>query len=229
MYAQDYDETIVPWRNCPTRAQDDSAGLPTCTTSDVQLPYIWVTSLMPYMKSRQIMFCPSFSPANIGKAMDQADCDGNGSPGSGSAGYIPPNTAKPNTGGGAGYISHYGIAFALKGGTGTQADPYYDFPGSGWLIDPTSGKYTYSARTLASIVEPARSTNISDGVTVYLTSIDRIGTAMGCEARYEHKGNSGGNFSFLDGHSKMIIGNSQRYLDQDAAGNYYMRYHTGNK
>ncbi len=227
MYVQDYDETIVPWRNCPTSNNGQAAGLQTCTTADAALPWLWVTTLNPYIKSVPVRFCPSFNPQAIGDAMDQADCDGTGSPGSGSAGYIPPLTTKPNTGGGAGYISHYGIAFAVFAGTGTTADPIYDYPGSGWTT--VAGTYTFSGRTLASVVEPARTANISDGVTCYVTSADRIGTAFGCEARYEHKGRTGGNFTFLDGHSKFIIGNAERYLDKDNTGLYYKRYFTASK
>ena len=228
MYTQDYDETIVPWRNCPTSNNGNAAGYQTCTTAAQAVPNLWVNLLNPYIKSAAVRFCPSFNAAAVGAAMDQADCDGTGSPGSGSAGYIPPLATAPNTGGGAGYVSHYGIAFAVMvAGTPTSAG--YDYPGSGWYTDPTTSMYTFSNRSLASIVEPARTANISDALTVYVTSVDRIGTAFGCEARYSHKGRTGGNFTFMDGHSKFILGNAERYWDKDAAGNYYERYFSANK
>ncbi len=226
MYAQDYDETIVPWRACPTVSRDASANIAPCNTALLALPTIWANTLQPYIKNYNLMFCPSWSQDKVGKAMDQADCDGDGSIGSGRAGYIPPKSSAPDFGAGPGIVSHYGIAFALRGGSGTDADPYYDFPGSGWISD---GTYHFQARTLASIAESARTANIGDALTVFVTHVDRIGTALGCEARYMHKGESGGNFCFIDGHSKYIIGNSQRYHDTDASGVVYMRYHTGDR
>ena len=88
---------------------------------------------------------------------------------------------------------------------------------------------TSTPRTFASVVESARVANISDGATVYLNDRDRIGTMMGCEARFRHSGQSGGNFTFLDGHAKYIVGNSQRYHDKDSNGCVYMRYHTADR
>ena len=230
MYAQDYDETIVPWRGCPTLASADPNAV-LCTTAADAAKASWAELLFPYLKNRQILFCPSFSADRTAKGMEQEDCDLAGS----SKPYFPPKSTAPDLGGGPGYISHYGIAFAANhtedysGDAGCkEADPYYDFPGSGWTYD-TAGTYYFHARSLASVTEPARTTNISDGATVWLNDRDRIGTMMGCEARYRHNGESGGNFTFIDGHSKYIIGNSQRYHDTDANGCIYMRYHSGDK
>jgi prepilin-type processing-associated H-X9-DG protein len=225
MYGQDYDESIVPWRACNRRVT--TTGIPSsCPTAAEAAPTIWTFLLEPYLKSYSIYFCPSFSASGTAKAMDQADCDGDGSANSGANGYIPGLGTAPNYGAGPGYMSHYGIAFAITGGTGdSPSDPLYDFPGSGWVGNPS----TFQGRSFASIVEPARSTNISDGITVWLSTADAIGTAMGCEARYRHKGESGGNFSFVDGHSKYLKGNSQRYVQQGADGKWFMTYHTANR
>src|SRR5437660_1714053 len=76
MYSQDYDETIIPWCVVNRSVYDISVQEPAC----------WVNLIQPYIKNKQILFCPSFNEAQTAKAMDDADCDGNGSPGSGSSG-----------------------------------------------------------------------------------------------------------------------------------------------
>ena len=234
MYAQDYDETIVPFRACPRSPVPGEPNAVLCTTVDLAIPQTWTETLQPYLKNHQLLFCPSFSEATTMKAMDEKDCDGDGTPTSGSRGYLPPKAGSKDFGGGPGYLSHYGIGFSAKPlPSDTQCSdefPYYDFPGSGWdTKDGTLATYYYHARTLASVNEPARTANISDAFTAIRTGGTSIGTAMGCEARYRHSGNSGGNFSFLDGHSKYIVGNAQRYHDKDSAGCVYMRYFSGDK
>src|SRR5215831_3090292 len=104
MYSQDYDETVIPW--CVI----DRGLYPI----DVQEPACWVNLIQPYIKNKQLLFCPSYNEAMTAKAMDQADCDGDGTPGSGSTGWLPPVR----------YLAHYGIAFHLVGGGCTQDAPY---------------------------------------------------------------------------------------------------------
>lgn len=211
MYAQDYDETIIPWE-VVNRNQ---------YPLDAQLTGVWTTTIQPYVKSTQILYCPSFSDAKTAQAMDQADCDGDGTAGSASTGWAPPGTtAGPLKNG---YLAHYGIAFHGVFGSCTQSDPHAYYPGS---------DFSYQ-ETLASIVEPARTANIGDALTIVRKSGAspgglRISTAFGCEARYRHK-NSGGNFSFLDGHSKYINNNPERHLAQDGAGCWYEEFFSADK
>ena len=61
MYAQDYDEIIIPWEIV------DRSIYPI----DVQLLGAWTTLIQPYIKNQQILFCPSFSEINTARAMDQ--------------------------------------------------------------------------------------------------------------------------------------------------------------
>jgi prepilin-type N-terminal cleavage/methylation domain-containing protein/prepilin-type processing-associated H-X9-DG protein len=211
MYSQDYDETIIPWEIV------DRAIYPL----DVQLNGVWTTTIQPYVKNTQILYCPSFSEARTAQAMDQSDCDGNGSPGSGSASWAPPGTTTGPLKNG--YLAHYGIAFHGVFGSCTQSDPHAYYPGT---------DYAYQ-ETLASVVESARTANIGDSLTVVRISGAspgglRIGTAFGCEARYRHK-NSGGNFSFLDGHSKYINNNPERHLKQDGQGCWYEEFFSADK
>src|SRR5579864_2193556 len=56
MYAQDYDESIVPWRSCNTIPTTGGAG-PSCTTALEEVPYIWTNLLQPYIKNYNIFFC----------------------------------------------------------------------------------------------------------------------------------------------------------------------------
>src|SRR5258708_27384968 len=89
---------------------------------DVQIASSWHVTIQPYIKSQQILLaCPSFDLAKHGRGMDQADCDGDGTPGSAS-GYLS----------GATVFSHYGITFAVHGGSCTPDAPYFSFAGSSW-------------------------------------------------------------------------------------------------
>src|ERR1051325_1998442 len=166
MYAQDYDEIIIPWVIINRNAYP----------VDQQIPACWVSLVQPYIKNQQILFCPSFSAANTAKAMDQADCDGDGTLGSASPTWIPPTPT--NTYGYLrnGYLAHYGIAFHLEGYGCTQSAPAVYYPG-------TDNTFQES---LAAVVAPARTANIGDSFTVVRgrPSPGGIGisTAFGCEA-----------------------------------------------
>jgi prepilin-type N-terminal cleavage/methylation domain-containing protein/prepilin-type processing-associated H-X9-DG protein len=207
MYMQDYDETIMFWRNVPTTA-----------TLQQQIAGAWCNVLQPYIKNgekstvadalankapRGVMACPSFNEANFKKAMDDPNCDGAGT----AAIYFPQRSM----------LAHYGMAFFLKQGTGaTIADAIYAFPGSGW-----SGTTPFTV-SMSAVVRPAETTNIGDDVTIVRQSIDRVSTAFGCEAALSH--HEGGNFAFLDGHAKFIKGNIERYRKQNGAGLWYLQY-----
>ena len=91
MYSQDYDETILPWET----ARD-------ADPLDVQVAGAWSSTIQPYLKNTQLLFCPSFNEQRTSTASDDIVCDGDGTPGSGAKarGELPP----------AKYLSHYGIA-----------------------------------------------------------------------------------------------------------------------
>jgi len=202
MYAQDYDEAVVPWLT--------PAGPPRPTRS-------WVGLLQPYIRNggeagpKGIFVCPSFSKDRFLAAADKLECDGSGSPGS--SGLSPYFDGTPE------FYAQYGITFQMSApyGTGTQQDPYGWFAGS--LAYPAaSGGLT---RYLPEIPKPAETALVTDGVTIYNPNIGWVITA-GCEAADMHQG--GGTHIFLDGHAKWIARNSQRYLVQGTDGKYYQRY-----
>src|SRR5260370_32950282 len=63
MYAQDYDENIMP--NFVTNRW--------LTNQVQQIAGSWHVIIQPYIKNEQILFCPSFSLAKHAAGMDQAD------------------------------------------------------------------------------------------------------------------------------------------------------------
>ena len=218
MYAQDYDEVILP----SNTAKGGAAGDPI----DVQVAGSWVNILQPYIKNKQIMFCPSFSEGATEKAVDAADCDGDGTAGSRESNYAPNELPPPDN---TYFLSHYGIA--RNAGFYSIADscskdgvyPYSNYPGSGWSDDNA----TWSNRTLASVVEVARTANITDAYTVISKDKKYVKARFGCEGRFRHKGD-GANLTFLDGHSKYVQGNPEKKIKYNADGCAYEEYFTGN-
>jgi prepilin-type N-terminal cleavage/methylation domain-containing protein/prepilin-type processing-associated H-X9-DG protein len=216
MYAQDYDEQIIPWLTCEYTGSG-CGGRPRNERT-------WVWRMQPYIKSgepsineatpRGPMACPSFNVSRYLKASDAADCDGDGTPGSG----VPPSVFPPLD-----FYAQYGIAFEMLNlaGSGTQADPYWQFPGSRNYPAAISGTGYPLNRSLAEVVRPAETALISDGISV--VSGGSFWTSMGCEAALMHQ--EGGNLVFLDGHAKRIPRNNERYLAQRSDGKWYKLYH----
>jgi len=202
MYGQDYDETIVPWW---TSEVTTTANVWTRSWVGKTQPYIKNGSVNPNQKVAQgIVACPSFGWPKFVLAADAADCDG--------AGAVDTWQGLLRE-----FWSQQGMAFGVPGeqGSGTQADPYWAFPGSNNYGTPIT-------RSFADIVRPAETAIVSDGVSLWLTN-GQVWITFGCEAAEMHQ--QGGNFVFLDGHAKRIPRNSQRYLDKKADGTYFMRYH----
>jgi prepilin-type N-terminal cleavage/methylation domain-containing protein/prepilin-type processing-associated H-X9-DG protein len=224
MYAEDYDENIVPW--IQTFAQ------PTPVPS---WQILWNGLLNPYVKSTLNMstqkqvdsagqhivsqnalgmyYCPDWNPSTFAQSMDSADCDGNGTPGSASTGWMPPDYV----------LANYGIAFNVSceaSPCGVPNNPAYSFPGAG----PTgTAPGDFQNFALAEVQQPARTTNIGDGFTGGIEyGGGNIGITFGCESAQVHHG--GSNFAFMDGHAKYLKGNIQRYETLGTDGLYYMTY-----
>jgi len=202
MYAQDFEEAIAPWISCGASL---GCGNPT------RAERLWTGKLQPYIKNggqigpTGLFRDPGFSDSKFLEAANSVDCDG---PGSLDA-YYPPLEV----------YAHYGYAWhqASMVGSGTQADPYWQFPGS-FAYPPDYGPVT---RTLAEIKRPAETALVTDGQTWVGGGYFVI--TFGCEAAAMHTG--GGNHVFLDGHAKWLARNSERYLTQTASGAWYKRFY----
>jgi prepilin-type N-terminal cleavage/methylation domain-containing protein/prepilin-type processing-associated H-X9-DG protein len=199
MYAQDYDELLLPWLTRRAYAAQPRSER------------LWTGSIQPYLKSggsfpnSGVMVCPSWDQNRLVLA-GQTLC-------SPAQDLAPAFAMTPVE-----MYAHYGIALPQPtvAGGGTAADPYYHFPGSGQLgpVDVTLG--------LAQILRPADTAYISDGVTLGVPGANVSGWA--CHSANAHIG--GGNFVFLDGHAKWIKGNAESYLQQNSAGQYFRKYFT---
>jgi prepilin-type N-terminal cleavage/methylation domain-containing protein len=214
MYAQDFDEAIVPWLQ-PTGLPRDSARRDRNT---------WVHLLQPYVKNGNppridglpvnanlpplgIWRCPSYNVTDQIKSAVSPDCLG--------PGVIDITDLARQ------YYAHYAVVAPPPAGpTGscTQVDPYYWYPGS----DPI---YTDTTGTLAQIQRPAETALVTEGVTV-MTNLPNwiIIVGSGCAAANVHQ--AGGIHVFADGHSKWLKGNSERYEEQDDRGCWYKKYYT---
>ena len=238
MYTQDYDETIMPGniaRQLATAVDPNNGAMGLSPLSD-QIAGSWVNIIQPYLKNKQMLFCPSFSESRLKTAMDDALCDGDSSVGSGSTGEVPPGavpatvpTALAN-GIQDGYLSHYGIARSRASDPTFTCYPkgnqyaYYSYPGSGY--DYLTGRWTQLS--LSAIVEPSRTANISDDFIDISSDKTRVISRMGCEGAGRHK-NTGENLTFLDGHSKYINGNAEAVYSTDSSGCQYETYFTYSK
>jgi len=212
--------------------------------SGSRLAGTWAVTVQPYMKSRDILYCPSFSASNLQKAMDQKDCDGDGTPGSANAlagaTYVPADTTLGVDH--QGYLSHYSLEFwstsGAQGSAGssiygsgasctvgaTTQCPYYALAGNGW--DTSTGKYVRHTLSLTSIARPAESMFVGEGLTAVIKTASgqyRVGVALGCEGQFRHK-STGSNYAFHDGHAKYIGPNMEDILSTDASGAYYIKY-----
>jgi prepilin-type N-terminal cleavage/methylation domain-containing protein/prepilin-type processing-associated H-X9-DG protein len=231
MYAQDYDEGIVPWITC---CGTTTVGTP---AYDVEVgTRLWPGKLQPYIKNgdgwginggiaKGAFACPSWSADRWEQAADKADCDGNGSAGSsGLQNWIASQAPDyPHM------YANFGMTFqmtceqslttgACYPSCGTASDPCAQFAGA---QNYPGGWWTY----LPQVNRPAETAITGDGTTMVNPGKlggGTIGITFGCEAALMHQ--NGGNFTFLDGHSKHITGNIQRYETKDSDGTIYSTY-----
>jgi len=221
MYGNDNDDDVVAWLSCGA----------SCNAVVPRPERIWTGRLQPYVKngggfpSDGIFKCPSWSLQNMLKGSDEADCDNGG------AHDDLPITV---TNGKEEIYSTYGMAFEMcpsseqsdshpctspadynKFGTSAE-DALFLYPGS--LLYPADQGGLQ--RNMGSIARPAETALIGDGATYVGQKYWNV--FFGCESKYIHP--NGGNFTFLDGHSKTILGNPERYRIQTSSGLWIEKY-----
>jgi prepilin-type N-terminal cleavage/methylation domain-containing protein/prepilin-type processing-associated H-X9-DG protein len=202
LYAQDYEEGIVPWLVSPAEYPGQA-----------RKERVWTGRLQPYLKNgggtsaEGVLRCPSFDEGRLRATAKEPGCVDPSNP-TGLDPFFPATET----------YSHYGIALAdpTVQGSGTQQDPYYQNAGS--RIHPSQ---TITG-SLVQIRRPAETAVVSDGITMNGAGV--FVTGMGCDGGRAH--GEGGNFTFFDGHSKWIKGNAERYLERRADGTYFKRYFT---
>jgi prepilin-type N-terminal cleavage/methylation domain-containing protein/prepilin-type processing-associated H-X9-DG protein len=203
MYAQDYDETIVPWA---VQFEVEPASVEGS---------VWPDLLQPYIKNgggltaRGVFVCPSWSLGKFRQGSDALDCNGPGvfDP------YLPPEYT----------FAYYAIPrpMPVMYGDGTRENPFVQLPGSGPYLDE-NWELQYTTTSIAAIQRPAETQLVADGLTWY-SNYTWVMT-QSCEGMEIHPG--GGNFLFADGHAKKINGNPRNHLSQTASGAWYMTYFT---
>jgi len=205
MYVQDYDEVIWAWvtfapgnprsgPNCPADPEN-------CRTNIV----VWTQMFQPYLRNKQVLYCPSFNEQVLVQNASHPNCDGPGI-----LSWFPAFY----------YYSHYGMAFGAIFGACTAQFPRNAFPGNTPLPLAQGGGFQPPIRTLPAIRRPAETAILQDNFTAMINERAFgvryvVGTAFGCECGWEGVGQSrhhlGCNYIFLDGHAKLIMGNVERH------------------
>jgi len=110
MYAQDYDEVLPNWvvRTCPPQQRFPGYG-----NNGVVALFHFTEFLDPYVRNKQMWFCPSAGPGEERREKDFA-------PGGPFAGLPQPYLV----------LTDYGLATWGPGGDGSQGNPYWRWPGS---------------------------------------------------------------------------------------------------
>lgn len=231
-YAQDNDESLVPYAN----SQDNDPN--------TAYQRVWCGILQPYIANglnnstptnvtnpdaQGVFKCPSFSTAKLAASADALDCDGAFDPTyAEDSGFSAPQISFADYGIAQPFGPSLGNSPYTPGSQGTPGNAYNNFPGSGPTYD-ANGNPIYTNLTLAQIVRTADTAFISDGWTGFPSSSSpnagSFGILFGCEGAKMHQ-NMGANFVFLDGHAKFIKGNIQSYTSQDPDVGTYMTYLT---
>lgn len=191
--------------------------------------------------------CPSWTLSALLKSADTTDCDGL-PPASGLDAYFPVYVNPAN--GHQQLFSHYGVAFCMcspaeaaantdycSGAGGGCPDANGGYGRDGKTVDNASFAYPGSrllpgshghTRSQTEVARPAETMIAGDGAQWTSGGASdplagtRIVTVFGCESTYMH--GNGGNFSFLDGHSKNVRGNPERYRYLGADGLWIEKY-----
>jgi prepilin-type N-terminal cleavage/methylation domain-containing protein len=227
MYAQDYDEGICAWLT----SNPTGPGAYSWTWCYVLQPYIKEGTLSDTQQTANGVFqCPSFNVANWHKAAADPECDNNDL-----SAYFPTQAVYADYGMAFGQPELTGIVSGAQpcpnGGTaGTQADPCGQLAGSNLYV---GGDLPISngplAQAMPAVVRPSETALITDDMTLLsgptAPAAGYFLIGFGCEGALAHQ--SGENATFLDGHSKHINGNINKYETKSPDGTFwYATYET---
>jgi hypothetical protein len=187
----------------------------------------WVEYLQPYLKNRQVLFCPS---ASTGEPIRRL--------------FLGQNYER------VAWLSDYGLAWWGPGGDGSQKDPYWRWPGTvlgsaplpgggctGGISPCSTAPACVDLMTLARLVRPAETIAYSDGYVAALAPVYPQAVIVARHHKAESSifapapeldNRSGVVVGFIDGHSKFL-----RSGDIDTAVNdngfWRMRYHSADR
>jgi prepilin-type N-terminal cleavage/methylation domain-containing protein/prepilin-type processing-associated H-X9-DG protein len=208
MYAQDYDDTIVPYQTM----QFATASL------DEQVAGCYVSLLDPYLKNRQVWKDPAWTE----QKMRDGIVYGCGQPRESTNSVLPVPDDK--------ILAHYGVSFYTKGNRNTQCkrdNPYSAFPGSGWfpIFEAPQAQIWY-AMPVTEVQRPAETVIVTDGFIAKGTPgrPNIVGGHAYCSGSRMHL--EGGNYIFVDGHAKWMKESIARALAQTSDGCWYRKYQT---
>src|SRR5207253_1505543 len=96
-----------------------------------------------------VLLCPSFDERRLMRAMDAADCYGDGTPGSATEANGPVRQ----------YLAHYGLGWIWECGSGmTPAEALCNTAGSGWRWRLDGGQWfpTWRSQAYGAVAQPSR-------------------------------------------------------------------------
>jgi prepilin-type N-terminal cleavage/methylation domain-containing protein/prepilin-type processing-associated H-X9-DG protein len=188
LYMQDYDEVILPfWM--PT-GQPPQLGSPDPLLRRADR-LVWSQLIQPYLKSSQVLYCPSFNEQVFVQNATHPSCDGPGI-----RSLFPARF----------YYSHFGYVSDVIFGSCTPGSPRQT-----WAGNEPSG---LPMKTLAQVVRPAETAILQDNATLQFGARAEIAHWFGCECGFQGAGRSrhhqGCNYLFLDGHAKLMNLNPEK-------------------
>jgi prepilin-type N-terminal cleavage/methylation domain-containing protein/prepilin-type processing-associated H-X9-DG protein len=189
LYMQDYDEVILPEVMLTGLRPQPASPDPFLRNADFLM---WTQLIQPYLKSQQVLYCPSFSEEVWRENAAAPNCDG-----SAVRSLLPARY----------YYSHFGLAGnqLLPSGQCTTQWPRATLAGNVPVVLPM--------KSLAQVVRPAETAILQDNAT-FEPRGGRIAPFFGCEGGYQGAGRSrhrlGTNYLFLDGHARLMSLNPER-------------------